>query len=233
MSGSKSRGLRISDLSEDDRPRERLMLHGASALSNSELLAILIGSGTTESSAIELAQRLLQRAQNDLGVLGRFSLSDFKQEKGIGDAKAVTLLAALELGRRRRESVSQQPPAIRNPRDIYELLGDQLRDLRHEEMWVIYLNRANRVIRMQLHSRGGSSGTVVDSKAVTREALECHAEAVALCHNHPSGNSKPSAKDVAITSQLETALGYFGIILLDHVVIGGHEYSSIRSESVR
>ena len=169
MSSSKPRGLRISDLSEDDRPRERLMLHGASALSNSELLAILIGSGTTESSALELAQRLLQRAQNDLGVLGRFSL--------------------------------------------------------------IYLNRANRVIRMQLHSRGGSSGTVVDRKAITREALECHAEAVALCHNHPSGTSRPSAQDVAITGQLETALGYFGITLLDHIVIGGHEYSSIRSES--
>ncbi len=221
---------RIADLSEDDRPRERLLRHGPQALSDSELLAILIATGTTKCSAIQLARNLLARAGNDLNDLGRFGLDDFKKESGIGDAKAITLLAALELGRRRASAPKRDKVLVQSPADIVLLMEAELRDKNHEEMWILYLNRAHALLRRTLHSRGGATHSVVDTRLIAREALDLHADAVAMCHNHPSGHAKPSRADIDITIQVSQALGLFNIRLLDHVVVGHGQYTSIRGE---
>lgn len=223
---------RIADLSEDDRPRERLQMHGARALSNSELIAILLGSGTARCSAIDLAQQLLLRADNNLAQLGRFTIEDFKREKGIGDAKAITLIAALELGRRRKESDAKTSNRLQTPTDIAELMLDDLCDLPHEEMWVIYLNRQLRLLSKRCHSKGTSAFSLLDNKIVVREALELRADAIALCHNHPTGDTKPSQLDIDITGRLLDALQLFDIRLLDHIVIGGRSFCSMRERGL-
>lgn len=232
MEKSPPKRKRIADLSEDDRPREKLLKHGARNLSDSELIAILIGSGTTECSAIDLAQNLLHRADNNLARLGRFTVEDFKREKGIGDAKALTLMAALELGKRRRESNMNLDEGVSFPQDIADLMMDDLRDLSHEEMWVIYLNRRNQVLRKSCHSKGTSAHAPVDSKIIVREALELRADGIALCHNHPTGNTKPSRSDIEITIKLQEALKLFEIRLLDHIIIGDGQFTSFRDQGV-
>lgn len=230
MPDTPNRGRRIADLQADDRPREKLLAHGVDTLSNSELLAILIATGTPQCSAIELAQNLLHQADGSLDMLGRFSLLDFKKQRGIGDAKAITLMAALELGRRRQATPSDAPVKIASSRDVVRIFGPVLRDLNHEEAWVLYLNRANLVVQKSRHAVGSSHHVTIDARQITREALDLRADGVVLCHNHPSGVPKPSREDVAMTRQLKEALALFDIRLLDHVVVAGEKWESLGGE---
>lgn len=225
--------LSIKEWAEEDRPREKLILKGASALSNSELLAILIGSGNREMSAVELGQVILQQAGNDLNRLGKMGVSDFTQQfKGIGPAKAITLIAALELGRRRKSLDVQTRKKISSSRDGYHFLYPILSDLNHEETWALLTDRSNQIVRTMQVSRGGISGTVVDVRLVLREALTHYASGIILGHNHPSGNCLPSPQDTHITRKLKEAAQWMDITLLDHIIVGGDHYFSYADEGI-
>ncbi len=224
--------LSIKAWAEEDRPREKLLLKGKNALSDAELLAILLGSGSREESAVSLAQRILNSVENDLNALGKRSLSDLMQFKGIGEAKAITIAAALELGRRRQLTSVKDRPQIRSSRDGYKLLAPLLMDLPHEEFWVLLLNRANRVIGREQISIGGTSGTVVDAKVIFRKALEGQASALILVHNHPSGNLRPSQADIDITKKLRIGGKSLDISILDHLIISDRGYFSFADEGI-
>jgi DNA repair protein RadC len=219
--------LNIKDWAEEDRPREKLLLKGVSSLSDAELLAILIGSGNKNETAVELSQRILHSVANNLNSLGRLSVKDMtKNFNGIGEAKAITIIAAMELGRRRKSENSHVLPQIKSSEDIYNILGPVLSDLRHEETWLLLMNRANRVIRKYQVSKGGISGTVVDVRMIMKEAIDSLASAMILCHNHPSGNITPSSDDDVITYKLQEAGRIMDIQLLDHIIIGDKGYYS-------
>lgn len=192
--------LPIKSWAEDDRPREKLVQKGKSSLSNSELIAILIGSGNRNESAVQLAQHILLLAENSLHQLAKKTISDLKQLKGIGEAKAISIVAALELGRRRKELSVGDKPQIKSSRDAYLLLQDIFEDLPHEEFWILLLNRANRVLSRHCISKGGFTGTVADPKIIFKVALEQNACGIILFHNHPSGNLKPSEADKKLTT---------------------------------
>lgn len=225
--------LSIKEWAEEDRPREKLLLKGPSALSNSELLAILIGSGNREMSAVELGKRILQQVGNDLNLLGKMDVSDFtRQFKGIGPAKAVTLIAALELGRRRKSVKGKVRKKISSSRDGYHFLFPILSDLNHEETWALLTDRSNQVVTTMQVSRGGISGTVVDVRLVLREALNHYASGIILGHNHPSGNCRPSPQDTHITKKLKEAAQWMDITLLDHIIVGGDHYFSYADEGI-
>lgn len=225
--------LSIKEWAEEDRPREKLLLKGPSALSNSELLAILIGSGNREMSAVELGKRILQQVGNDLNLLGKMDVSDFtRQFKGIGPAKAVTLIAALELGRRRKSIKGKVRKIISSSRDGYHFLFPILSDLNHEETWALLTDRSNQVVTTMQVSRGGISGTVVDVRLVLREALNHYASGIILGHNHPSGNCRPSPQDTHITKKLKEAAQWMDITLLDHIIVGGDHYFSYADEGI-
>ncbi len=225
--------LSIKEWAEEDRPREKLLLKGPSALSNSELLAILIGSGNREMSAVELGKRILQQVGNDLNLLGKMDVSDFtRQFKGIGPAKAVTLIAALELGRRRKSIKGKVRKKISSSRDGYHFLFPILSDLNHEETWALLTDRSNQVVTTMQVSRGGISGTVVDVRLVLREALNHYASGIILGHNHPSGNCRPSPQDTHITKKLKEAAQWMDITLLDHIIVGGDHYFSYADEGI-
>lgn len=209
----------IKSWAEEDRPREKLLLKGKAALSDAELLAILLGSGTRELTAVELARQLLQLAQNNLISLGQLSIEDLMVLKGIGEAKAVTIAAALELGRRRQQSTAIERKFIRRGRDTFELLSPILADLPHEEFWVIFLNRQNAIIGQKCVSVGGTASTIVDPKIIFRMALQEKASAIILAHNHPSGNLKPSDSDKRITRILVESGRIIDLLVLDHVII--------------
>ncbi|MDR2836025.1 MAG: DNA repair protein RadC [Bacteroidales bacterium] len=218
---------KISEWSEDDRPREKLMLKGVKALSDSELLAILINSGSTEKTAVDLAREILKFCDNDLNKLSKLSYLDIKNIenlKGIGDAKAITIVAALELGRRRPNP--EQNIKIKTSRDIFDAIKPLFQDLNHEEFYAIYLSRNNSIINKIKISQGGTSKTVVDNKLILREALLNHASSIIVAHNHPSGNLKPSKEDVNTTIKLKEAAKNFDIDILDHIIIGNNEYYS-------
>ena len=213
--------LKITEWAIEDRPREKMMLHGIRALSNAELIAILIGSGNVDETAVELSQRILNSAGMD----------DFvKPFKGIGEAKAITIMAALEIGRRRRDEELPRRPSISGSADVYNLLRGQMIDLPHEEFWVLLLNRANRVIDTIKVSQGGTSATVVDVKLVMRSALQQLASAVILCHNHPSNNLNPSQADDRVTEKIKSAAALFDISVLDHIIVGEDGYFSYVDE---
>lgn len=211
--------ITIKAWAEEDRPREKLVLQGRRALSDAELIAILIGSGSRNETAVELSKRILHSLNNDLDKLGRLSVKDLSKFKGIGEAKAVSIIAALELGRRRRESERQEIIRITSSRDTFELMRPHFEDLGHEEFWVVLMSRAGRVIAKQLISKGGVTGTIADPKIIFKAALENQATSIILAHNHPSGNLKPSQADIGLTHKLCAAGNMLDITVLDHVIV--------------
>jgi len=221
----------IREWAMDDRPREKMMKNGGEALSNAELLAILLGSGTKKESAVELAKRILGAANNNLNELGKFSIETMcNQFHGIGPAKAVTIAAALEIGKRRRASEVVKRAQIRNSRDIYELFHSKMADLDHEECWVLLMNNQHRIIDTVRISHGGVSETTVDPKIVLKHALAKLASSIVLCHNHPSGNPYPSSCDDKITQKLKQACQNLDIQFTDHLVFSESTYYSYADE---
>lgn len=219
--------LNIKDLAEEDRPREKMLLKGVGSLSDAELLGILIASGNKDETAVELAQRILHSVSNNLNTLGKLTIKDLiKNFKGIGEAKAITIIAALELGRRRKLSEVEVQPQITSSESVYQILHPVLADLKHEEVWALLLNRANKVIKKIQVSKGGIAGTVVDIRMIMKEAIDSLASAIVLCHNHPSGNTNPSGDDNNITRKLKEAGQILDIKLLDHVIICDRSYYS-------
>ena len=219
--------LNIKDWAEEDRPREKLLLKGVLSLSDAELLAILIGSGNKNETAVELSQRILFSVSNSLNRLGKLGVKDMvKNFNGIGEAKAITIIAAMELGRRRKSEEGNILPQISSSEDVYRLLSPVLSDLPHEETWLLLLNKANRVIKKWQVSKGGINGTVVDIRMIMKEAIDSLASGMILCHNHPSGNINPSADDDIITQRLYEAGKIMDVRLLDHVIIGDRYYYS-------
>ena len=223
--------LNIKDWAEEDRPREKLLAKGVPILSDAELLAILIGSGNRDETAVELSQRILHSVGNNLNTLGKLTIKDLMKFKGIGEAKAITIVAATELGRRRKSAEAVIEPNICHSKDIFEIMHPLLADLPHEETWVLLLNRSNRIIKRHQVSKGGLSGTVVDIRTIMKEAIDTLATAMILCHNHPSGNVNPSREDDNITAKLKNAGEVMNISLLDHVIICDHTYYSYRDEN--
>lgn len=222
--------LNINQWAEEDRPREKMMLHGAGALSNAELLAILIGSGSTDESAVELMRKVLADYRNSLSELGKSGVEELCRYKGIGPAKAITLLAASELGRRRKEEGTLERLQIRSSEDIYRLFYPLMCDLPVEECWVLLLNQAGKVIDRIRISQGGLASTAVDIRCVLREALVRRAVSMVLCHNHPSGNLRPSREDDRLTESLRQAAVTVNLRLLDHVIVTDGKYYSYADE---
>ena len=223
--------LRIRDLAESDRPREKLLQKGTSALSDAELLAILIGSGNDTETAVELSQRILNFAQNNLHELGKLDVKRLSSNfKGIGEVKALTIIAALELGRRRAASDIIQKPKVRTSRDIYQYFQPHLADLPHEEFWILLLSRSNQIIQRIKISQGGVADTSADIKLIMREALTHYASGLVLCHNHPSGNRHPSQQDDILTKKVQQAAMLLDIYLLDHVIVADNVYYSYADE---
>ncbi|MEL7118994.1 MAG: DNA repair protein RadC [Bacteroidota bacterium] len=217
--------------SESDRPREKLLNKGKEQLSDAELLAILLGSGSKNESALALARRMLSQYNNSISELQKAGISELTQFRGIGKVKAITIISALELASRAEESSSPMVQ-IGNSRNAFEAIRQQLRDLKHEEFWVIFLNRANRIIAKICISKGGITATVVDPKILFKKALEHFACGIILAHNHPSGNLKPSQSDIKLTHKLKNAAQSLDIKILDHLIIAGSGYYSFADEGV-
>lgn len=224
--------ITIKQWAEDDRPREKLMLKGKSSLSDAELLAILIGSGHREESAVELCKRILAMYNNNLSVLARQSIARLTAFKGIGEAKAIAIIAALEIGQRRRLSERVEDPIISSSSDVFELINPIIGDLEHEEFWVLYLNNSNKVKFKSPLSKGGMTGTVVDVRLLFQIALEQKAVGIILTHNHPSGKVKPSDADIQITKKIKEAGRIMDIQLLDHLIITEYSYYSFADEGI-
>ncbi|OLY93578.1 DNA repair protein RadC [Cnuella takakiae] len=222
----------IKQWAKDDRPREKLRTKGATALSDSELLAILLHHGTREKSAVDLAKDILLLGKNNLSELGRLSIADLSRIKGIGEAKAITIMAALELGRRRQASASLDKPIIASSGDVARYLQSLLRDHRHEVFAVLFLNRANKINHFQVVSQGGITGTVADPRIILKRALEEDAVSIILCHNHPSGALKPSRADEELTLKIKEAARYFDIKVLDHLIVSEEGYFSFADEGL-
>ncbi len=224
--------ISIKDWEDEDRPREKMLLKGKQALSNAELVAILLSSGNKEESAVELAQRILLSVDNNLIGLSRLSISDLSLFKGIGEAKAITISAAMELGRRRREEEAMNKKAISSSKDAFEILQVNLSDSPFEEFWILLLNRANKVIGKHQISQGGVAGTVADPKRIFHLALQNLASGIILCHNHPSGNIKPSTQDINLTNKINEGAKLLEIKLLDHIIIGDETYYSFADDGM-
>jgi DNA repair protein RadC len=224
--------LNIKDWNPEDRPREKLLLKGTASLSDAELIAILIGSGTANLSAVEVSKKVLLQGGNNINILAKLTIKDLMKVKGIGEAKAITIVAALELGRRRKESDYQQRPKITASKDAFDELKGELMDLPHEEFWILLLNRAHRVMKKKRVSEGGVAGTVADPKIIFKMALEELASGVVVAHNHPSGSLQPSQSDVELTKKLKEAGRFLEIQLLDHLIISGHRYFSFADEGI-
>jgi len=222
----------ISSWSEEDKPREKLMLKGKSALSDAELIAILIGSGSRNESAVDLSKRMLASVVHNLNALGKLSLSQLMQFKGIGEAKAITIVAALELGRRRRVEETVELVKITSSKVIFDVMQPIIGELPHEEFWIVYLNNSNKVISKTQLSKGGITGTVVDIRLVFKMALEYGATSIVLCHNHPSGSLKPSDADIQITQKLKRAGESLEIAILDHVIVTETGYFSFVDQGI-
>ncbi len=218
--------LKITDWAEDDRPREKLMNKGVSALSDAELLAILIGSGNTEETAVELCRRILHGAEDNLNELARLSIAELCRYKGIGEAKAITIVAALELGRRRKTTDFLERKQIEKSEDLFEVFQPLLMDLKHEEFWVMLLNNSHKILETRKLTQGGIKQTVVDVPLLLKMALEKSASAVAVAHNHPSGQTKPSGNDAEITQKIQNGCKAIGIIFIDHIIVAGGTYYS-------
>ncbi len=222
--------LAIKEWNPEDRPREKLAALGPDALTNAELLAILIGSGSENETSVSLMQRVLHDCSDNLGNLGKLSLHELTAYRGIGPAKAITIIAAMELGRRRAASRPADRPLIASSQAIYDLMAEKLRDLHNEECHVILLNNALRLIGTKCVSRGGLTGTTVDVRLVLREALLARATSIALCHNHPSGTLKPSRADDELTRRLSEAAAQVDLKLIDHLIITDGAYYSYNDQ---
>ena len=222
----------IKSWAEEDRPREKMLAKGKEALSNAELIAILIGSGNNKETAVDLSKRILHDSKDNLIELSRLTINDLMKYNGIGEAKAVTIAAALELGRRRRYSEALEKPSIKNSQIAYECFYAHLSDLDHEQFWIMLLNNANKVIRLEKIGVGGMTGTTADPKKIFKYALENNAASVMLCHNHPSGNIFPSNADKQITNNLVKAGQLLEIKILDHIIIGNDNYFSFADEGL-
>ena len=221
----------IKNWSENDQPREKLRDKGAASLSDSELIAILIGSGNTSESAVDLSKRILAKADNNLNALGKMSLAQLMEFKGIGEAKAISINAALELGRRRRSS-DFSSLKVTSSASVFELMQPILGELPHEEFWILYLNNSNKIIQKQQLSKGGITGTMVDVRLVLKKALEVGATHLILVHNHPSGSLVPSEADKQVTQKLSMASKSLDITVLDHVIITEKAYFSFSDENL-
>lgn len=224
--------LTIKRWAEEDRPREKLLLKGRTTLTDAELIAILIGSGNNEQTAVELAQHILNQCNNQLTQLAKLSIKDLEKFKGIGEAKAISIVAALEIGRRRKAFEPKSKIKINSSVDVYQLLQSDFMDLTHEEFWLVLLKRNNEVIKKEMLSRGGVSGTIVDAKIIFKRVLEEMASGLILAHNHPSGNLKPSQEDIGLTKKLKQAAETLDIAVLDHLIISDNAYFSFADESI-
>lgn len=222
----------IKTWAEEDQPRYKLLHKGAASLSDSELLAILIRSGSGKESALQLAKRILKFYDYDFATLGRLEPKDFMKFSGIGEAKAITIMASLELGRRRQLTDIKSKPKITDSRSAYEAIAPLLMDKSHEEFWLLLLNRSNLLIHRNCISQGGVSGTVVDAKLVFKTALDYLASGIILCHNHPSGQLKPSQADISLTLKLHAAGKVMDINVLDHIIVGQQNYFSFADENM-
>jgi len=218
--------MKITEWAVEDRPREKLIQKGTASLSDAELLAILICSGTKNKSAVDLGRELLNTVNNNLNTLGKLSIEDLKKLRGIGPARAVTISAALELGRRRKLTEAEYLQQIKSSKDVADIFQPILADLQHEEFWILFLNRSNRVINRMKVSQGGISGTVTDVRMIMKKAIESLASGIIVCHNHPSGNLKPSESDTKITRKIKDAGNLMDIQLLDHLIISEKDYYS-------
>ncbi|MDX2413602.1 MAG: DNA repair protein RadC [Bacteroidales bacterium] len=224
--------LKIKDWALEDRPREKLLYKGIAALSDAELIAILLGSGNNEQSAVDLARDVLKLADNKLMKLGKLGIGDLQQLKGVGEVKAINIMAAMELGRRRKASDITDDQKIRSSNDVYALFHPLLSDLSYEEFWLIYLNRSNKVISRLKISQGGISGTITDVRLIMKKALEVLASSIIICHNHPSGNREPSDADKRITQKIKEAASYFDISLLDHLIVTDNGFYSFADSGI-
>lgn len=225
--------IKISQLAEEDRPREKLLLKGKSALSDAELLAILLGSGTRSLSALDLARHILTSVNHDLSQLAKMSVMDLKKFKGIGEAKAITIVSALEMGRRRK-LINELPQRFKigSSADVYQLMKPDLMDEPIEHFYILLLNRNNQVIKKQLISRGGTAGTVADPKIIFKHAIDALANSIILVHNHPSGNLKPSEQDRRLTNKLKSAGDSLDIAVIDHIIFTDVAYFSFSDEGL-
>lgn len=214
----------------DDRPREKLLSKGPGSLSDSELVAILINNGSKEKSAVELAKEILKLGGNNLNELGKLTLTEFRKVKGIGEAKAISIAAALELGRRRQAASALEKIVIRSSIDIAQYLRAIIKDYSYEVFGVLFLNKANKINHFEIISRGGITGTVADPRIILKKALEKDATSIVLCHNHPSGNVKPSRADEELTYKIKEAAKYFDIKVIDHIIVSEEGYYSFSDE---
>ena len=228
----KTTSFSIKNWSQDDQPREKLLYKGKAALSDAELVAILIGSGNKAESAVELSKRILASVDNNLSELGKLSIKQLMEFKGIGEAKAITIAAALELGRRRRGEEALEKKKITSSKSVFELMQPIIGELQHEEFWIIYLNNSNKVILKNQLSKGGITGTLVDVRLVLKNALEVGATGLILAHNHPSGTLKPSEADKQITNKLKIASESLDIKVLDHLIITENAYFSFADNGI-
>jgi DNA repair protein RadC len=222
----------IKNWAEDDKPREKLMLKGKQALSDAELIAVLIGSGSRNESAVDLSKRILKSVDNNLNALGKLSLKQLMEFKGIGEAKAISIAAAMELGRRRREEETVELKKITSSKAVFEIMQPIIGELPHEEFWVLYLNNSNKVIYKAQLSKGGITGTVVDVRLIYKTALEQNATSIILSHNHPSGKLQASDADLQITKKLKAAGEQLDIKVLDHIIITENGYLSFQDEGI-
>ncbi|MBF7090714.1 DNA repair protein RadC [Flavobacterium sp. ALJ2] len=222
----------IKDWSEEDRPREKLRLKGKETLSDAELIAILIGSGSKSESAVDLSKRILSSADDNLNALGKMSILQLTKFKGIGEAKAITIVAALELGRRRRLEDASKLSEITSSKIVFEMMQPIIGELSHEEFWVLFLNNSNKIISKSQLSKGGITGTIVDVRLVFKLALETRATSLILCHNHPSGNLQPSGADKEITKKIKLAGESLDVKVLDHLIITESKYYSFVDEGI-
>lgn len=229
---AENKKLNIKQWADEDRPREKLLNKGIQSLSDAELIAILLGSGSRELTAVELAKHILGSVQHNLGQLGKKNVHELMQFKGIGEAKAISLIAAMEIGRRRKIDDLTDKKKITASRDVFEFFQPLLCDLPHEEFWVLFLNRSNKIIDKLKISQGGISGTIIDVRIILKAALERLASSVILCHNHPSGNLQPSQADRSITDKLKEASKLLDIALLDHIIVTDTNHFSFLDEGL-
>jgi DNA repair protein RadC len=222
----------IKQWAKDDRPREKLLMKGAESLSDSELLAILIGNGTRSKTAIDLAKEILVLGKNNLPELGKLTVKELMKIKGVGEAKAITVVAALEIGRRRQAMNYREKAVMTNSNDVANYLQSLLKDYRHEVFAVLFLNRANKINHFKIVSEGGITGTVADPRIILKKALEEDAVSLVLCHNHPSGSLKPSTADVELTKKIKEAARFFDIKVMDHLIVSDAGYYSFSDEGI-
>ena len=224
--------ISIKNWAENDRPREKLILKGKNILSDAELIAILIRAGSQKETAIDLAKRILNYVHNNLIELSKLTINDLTKFNGIGQAKAVTIAAALELGKRRREAEAIKRSKITSSKDVFEIFQSNISDIQYEEFWMLCLNKANKILKKICISQGGTSATAVDPKKIFKIALDNKSSYIILCHNHPSGNIQPSNEDIKLTKKLKEAGNSLDLPVIDHIIIGDEKYYSFADQGI-